>query len=160
MANELEDALGGTYSLLSQEFQLPLVNREMAVMRTRGDMPPLPKGSIQPVIVTGIEALGRGHDLNKLNAFMQNISVLGPEQLVKYMNIGNYITRVGTSLGVDTDGLIRSEEEIQQMEQAQMAQQMMAQIGPDAANQLMGAAGKMAATEHAAGLQAPAQSPQ
>jgi hypothetical protein len=159
MANELEDALGGVYSLLSQEFQIPLVNRMMAVMRSKGDLPSLPKGSIEPVIVTGIDALGRGHDLNKMNAFMQNIGILGPEQIAKYMVVGDYIARVATSLCIDTEGLIRSEEEVQQQEQQMMMQQAMSKMGTDTVNQLAGAAGKMATNEHAADLPQPGAQP-
>ena len=157
MASELEDALGGVYSLLSQEFQIPLVKRFYSVMVSKKEIPPLPKGSVNPVIVTGIEALGRGHDLNKLNSFMQNISVLGPDVIKQYLVVGDYFKRTATALGMDTDGLIRTEEEVQQQVQQQMAMQAMQQIGTDGAKTLMGSAGKMAENEHAAGMSAEPQ---
>lgn len=121
MAQELEDALGGIYSLLSQEFQMPMVNLIISQMKSTGRLPNLPK-EIKPIITTGLEALGRGHDLNKLNAFAQQLQLLGPDTAKAYLKIGNYISRIGTSIGVDTEDLIKSDEEIQQ-EQAQ-AQQM------------------------------------
>jgi hypothetical protein len=128
MAGELEDGLGGIYSILSQEMQLPLVKRLMFAMERQKRLPALPDGTVSPVIVTGMEALGRGHDLNKLNIFLQNLSPLGPQALAEYMNISDYITRVGTSLGIDMKGLIKSQEEVdaarQQAQEAQMMQQM------------------------------------
>ncbi len=132
MAGELEDALGGIYSILSQEFQLPLVNRLLLQMQKQRKVPALPKGIVQPTIVTGLEALGRGHDLNKLAAMLEQLGQLGPETLMKYMNIGDYISRVGTSLGIDMKGLIKSDEEIQQEAQQQMMQQTGQQLAPQA----------------------------
>ena len=136
MASELEDALGGIYSILSQEFQLPLVNRLLLQMQKQKKVPQLPKGVVSPTIVTGLEALGRGHDLNKLAAMLDHLAPLGPEAIQKYMNIGDYITRVGTSLGMDMGGLIKSQEEMQQEEQ----QAMMMQTGQQLAPQMMDAA--------------------
>lgn len=128
MAGELEDGLGGIYSILSQELQLPLVKRLMFQMERQKRLPVLPDGTIQPVIVTGMEALGRGHDLNKLNLFLQNLSPLGPEVLARYMNVSDYVTRVGTSLGIDMSGLIKTEEQVQAEQQQAMQQQMMQQM--------------------------------
>lgn len=129
MAGELEDALGGTYSILSQEFQLPLVNRLIHTMERAKRLPTLPKGIVRPSITTGLEALGRGHDLNKLDTFLARVGQLGPEGLGR-LNMGDLITRVGTSLGIDMDGLVKSEEEMAQLQQQQMAQMLMEKLGP------------------------------
>jgi hypothetical protein len=136
MAGELEDALGGVYSILSQEFQLPLVNRLMDRMTKQKRLPALPKGVVKPAIVTGLEALGRGHDLNKYTMLMKALQPLGPQVLAQYMNAGDYISRVATSLGIDAAGLVKTQQEIdQQMQQAQQQQQMqkMMDIGGKAA---------------------------
>ena len=123
MANELESALGGIYSILSQEMQLPMVNRIMFAMERKKKLPVLPKGTIKPVIVTGIEALGRGNDLNKLGQFLQTLTqALGPQVVAERMNMDEVITRVGTALGIDMKGLVKSQEQIQQ--EQQQAQQM------------------------------------
>lgn len=123
MANELESALGGIYSILSQEMQLPMVNRIMFAMERKKKLPVLPKGTIKPVIVTGIEALGRGNDLTKLGQFLQTLTqALGPQVVAERMNMDEVITRVGTALGIDMKGLVKSQEQIQQ--EQQQAQQM------------------------------------
>jgi hypothetical protein len=138
MAGELEDALGGVYSILSQEFQLPLVNRIIARMTKKKMLPSLPKGVAKPTIVTGLEALGRGHDMNKYQMFLAALAPLGPEAVGQFMNVGDYITRVGTALGIDMDGLIKSEQQIQEerqqameaMQQQQMAEMAKTATGP------------------------------
>jgi len=138
MAQELESALGGAYSILSQEFQLPLVQRIMARMSAQKRLPALPKGDlIKPMIVTGVEALGRGNDLNKLDMFVAGVGqIFGPQAISQYINISDYLTRRATSLGIDTAGLIRSEEEIQQQAQQGQMMQMAQQLGPQAIKSL------------------------
>lgn len=135
MAGELEDALGGVYSILSQEFQLPMVTRIMFQLEREGKLPALPTNTVRPAITTGMEALGRGHDLAKLDALLQRLSPLGPEAIAEYLNVGDYITRVTTASGMDAKGLVRSEEEVAQMRQ----QKMMAQMGQPFQQEMAGA---------------------
>lgn len=122
---ELEIALGGVYAVLSQEFQLPLVELLMHKMGKEKKIPTLPDEGLKPLIITGVEALGRGEDLNKLGQFMQGIIPLGPEAMSQ-LNISDYITRLAGSLGIDTEGLVKSEEQKQlEAEEAQAAQAQM-----------------------------------
>ena len=128
MAQELESALGGVYSVLAQEFQLPLVNLLLQRLVKAKKMPSFPKDTVKPQIVTGIEALGRGQDLNKLSQFLQYLGPLGPEAIMQNLNLDDYIDRLGASLGIDTGGLIKSPEQKQQeQQQAQEQQQQMQQ---------------------------------
>jgi len=129
MAQELETALGGVYSILSQEFQLPLINLLLNTLVKQGKMPKMPKDSVKPTVVTGIEALGRGQDLNKLATFLQYLQPLGAEVIASEMNLNDYIDRLAASLGIDTSGLIKSEEQKAQEQaiQQQMMQQQMEQ---------------------------------
>jgi hypothetical protein len=138
MANELEAALGGIYSILSQEMQLPMVNRIMFAMERKKKLPVLPKGTVKPVIVTGIEALGRGNDMNKLQMFFeaaQLIQALPPE-----INREDALKRLGTSLGIDMKGLVKTPEQIaEEQQQAQMMAMMQQGLNPaiNQAGQLM-----------------------
>lgn len=141
VTQSIERQLGGIYSVLSQEFQLPLVNRMMKRMQKAGKMPKIPKDKVTPTIITGIEALGRGNDLNRLDVYLQGIAqVLGPEALHQHINIREYMTRRASALGIDTDGLVRSEEEInammQQQQMAEMAQQATPQMTAAMAKQM------------------------
>jgi hypothetical protein len=135
MAAELDDALGGVYSILSQELQLPLVTRVMLDMERKNILPNMPKDIVTPVITTGLDALGRTQELVKLDALVNNLFQLDPQLANKYVDISEYIRRRGVALSVDTDGLIRSAEDVAasdaQAKQEAMAQEAMSKgVGP------------------------------
>lgn len=137
MAQELEDALGGIYSILSQELQLPMVSRIMLQMQKARRLPALPKGVVRPVIVAGFASLGRGQDLSKLTQFVQLVSQLS--NLPPELNKDDIIKRIGTALGIDLKGIVKTAEQLEAEQQRAMQQQMALQAtGP-----LAGAAGKM-----------------
>lgn len=144
MAGELEDALGGVYSILSQEYQLPYVNRVIDRLTKAKRLPKMPEGVAKPTIVTGLEALGRGHDLNKYDMFMRSLQPLGAEVIMSEMNVSDYITRIGTALGIDMNGLVKSADQRAQ-EQEQRQQEMMQQAGMDMAKSAAGPAAGQAA---------------
>jgi hypothetical protein len=136
MAQELESALGGVYSILSQEFQYPLVKLLLSRMEKSGKMPKFPQDTLKPQIVTGMEALGRGQDLNKLAQLLQFLQPLGQEIIARELNVDDYIDRLGASLGIDTNGLVKSPEQKQaeqQQAQQQQMQQMMSSMAEKAA---------------------------
>ena len=107
-------------------------------------MPKMPKDSVKPQIVTGLEALGRGQDLNKLSQFLSFLQPLGPEIISQNLNVEDYIDRLGASLGIDTGGLVKSaEQKAQEQQAAQEAQQQ--QLGQQTiANMAERAAPKLA----------------
>lgn len=113
MASDLEQALGGVYSVLALEFQRPLANILLKEISSE-----LADADIEPVIVTGIEALGRNAELDKLRQFNGLIQELGaPELTIPRMDIGVYLTKMANSLELDTTGLIKSNEQIAQEQQ-------------------------------------------
>jgi len=125
MAEQLETSMGGIYSLLSQEFQLPLVNILMKRMEQANEIPSLPEKSVRPTIITGIEALGRGNDLQKLREFVAeigNLAQINPA-VVQALNPDDLIKRIATGLGIETEGLIKSQEQMAE-EQAAQEEQM------------------------------------
>jgi hypothetical protein len=137
MAQQLETAMGGIYSLLSQEFQLPLVTILMKRMSQANEIPSLPKNSVKPTIITGVEALGRGNDLQKLREFVAEIANLAQVNpaVVQSLNTQDLIKRIATGLGIDTEGLVKSDEELAQEQAAQedaMQNQQMMQMAEKA----------------------------
>jgi hypothetical protein len=133
VAAELEQTLGGVYTILGQELQLPLVRCYMAQMQRDGSLPAIPAKAVNPQIVTGLDALGRTSDLQKLNdLFAGVVKFFGEEAAAEYSNVGDYIRRSGTALGIDTKGLIRTDEEVQQARQAKVAQSLTEKLGPHA----------------------------
>lgn len=131
-AAELESALGGVYSLLAQEFQLPLVTRLMAQMVKQGRLKPLPKGIVRPTIVTGLEALSRGSDLQRLDMFISGVAQYGPEVVERYVNYSDLFARRATALGIDKKGLIKGDDEVAQAQQQAQAQSAIQSLGPHA----------------------------
>lgn len=130
MAEQLETSMGGVYSLLSQELQLPLVRVLMKRMSAAKEIPTLPKGTVKPTIITGIEALGRGNDLQKLREFVAeigNLAQINPA-VVQSLNTNDLLARVATGLGIDTEGLIKSPEQLQAEQQQAQEQQQMQQM--------------------------------
>ena len=120
---ELEQQLGGLFSLLTTEFLLPYLNRILNQFQKTGKIPRLPKDIVKPTIVAGVNALGRGQDRESLGQFLTVISqTMGPEAVQKYINPEEVIKRLAASQGIDVLNLVRSMQEIQGQEQ--QAQQM------------------------------------
>ena len=122
---ELEQQLGGLFSLLTVEFLVPYLNRKLSVAQKTGDIPRLPKGDIvKPTIVAGINALGRGQDRESLGQFLATIAqTMGPEAIQTYINPEEVIKRLAASQGIEVLNLVKTMQEVQQEQQAAMQQQ-------------------------------------
>ena len=131
---ELEQQLGGLFSLLTVEFLLPYLNRKLLVLQRSGQLPRIPKDLVNPTIVAGINALGRGQDRESLTSFIMTIAqTLGPDALMQYINADEAIKRLAAAQGIDVLNLVKSMEQIQEENQAATEQQqdmaMMQQAG-------------------------------
>jgi hypothetical protein len=141
MASELEDALGGIYSVLAQELQLPLVSLLMTRMQRQNKIPSLPKGMVKPTITTGMEALGRTADLQKLDLFIQSSGqVLGAEVIAKFLNVDEYFKRRAAALQIDTKNLINTQADVEKKAQQEQMMQMAQSAIPNAVNGMVNAA--------------------
>ena len=135
---ELNEQLGGLFSLLTVEFLVPYLNRTLLVLNRNNTLPKLPKDIVRPKIVAGVNALGRGQDREALTMFVTTVAqTLGAEALMKYINPSEAIKRLAASQGIDTLNLIKSEQQLQQEMQAAQQQQMQASL-VDQAGQLAG----------------------
>lgn len=146
---ELEQSLGGLFSLLTVEFLIPYLNRTMLILQRSNQIPKLPKELVRPKIVAGINSLGRGQDNESLTRFIQTVGqVLGPDALMKYVDPSEAIKRLAAAQGIDVLNLVRSAEQLEEMQQQAQA---------DAANQsLVNQAGQLAGTP----LMDPTKNPQ
>ena len=121
---ELEQQLGGLFSLLTVDFLVPYLNRKLSIFQRNGDIPRLPSKLVKPTIVAGVNALGRGQDRESLNMFMQTIAqTMGPEAITKYINPEEVIKRLAASQGIDVLNLVRGMEEVEQGNEQAMDQQ-------------------------------------
>ena len=139
---ELEQQLGGLFSLLTVEFLKPYLDRTLMVLQRSGELPKLPKGIVNPTIVAGVNALGRGQDRESLIQFITTIATtMGPESIQKYVNPDEFIKRLATAQGIDILNLVKSMSEVQgemQKTQQQMAQQeLVKQAGQFASSPMM-----------------------
>ena len=122
---ELEQQLGGLFSLLTVEFLVPYLDRKLSVLTKNKTIPPIPKDIVKPTIVAGINALGRGQDRESLTMFMQTIAqTVGPEAMMNYINPDEVIKRLAAASGIDVLNLVKSMQEMQGQQQQQMQQQM------------------------------------
>jgi hypothetical protein len=98
IAQELETGLGGAYSRLAVDVQLPLGRYLLRRIKLAI------KGSlIKPTIVTGLDALSRNGDLEALKAYISDvaqITVLPPEVL-RYLPMSVILKDLATGRGLD-----------------------------------------------------------
>ena len=131
---ELEQQLGGLFSLLTIEFLVPYLNRTLLILQRSKEIPNIPKDLVRPQIVAGVNALGRGQDRESLTAFITTIAqTLGPEALMQFINPSEAIKRLAAAQGIDVLNLVKSEQqmqqELQQQQQAAAQQSLVDQAG-------------------------------
>ena len=125
---ELEQQLGGLFSLLTVEFLVPYLDRKLSVAQKTGAIPKLPK-SIKPIIVAGVNALGRGQDRESLGQFLTTIAqTMGPESIGQYINPEEVIKRLAAAQGIDVLNLVKSMQEVQGKQQQQMQEQQQMEL--------------------------------
>ena len=135
---ELEQSLGGLFSLLTVEFLVPYLNRTLLILQRSNQIPRLPKDIVRPKIVAGINSLGRGQDNESLTRFIGTVAqTLGPDALMKYIDPSEAIKRLAAAQGIDVLNLVRTAEQLEQMKQASQ-QDMTNKSLVDQAGQLAG----------------------
>lgn len=162
---ELEQGLGGLFSLLTVEFLVPYLDRTMLVLQRNKQLPTLPKNLVAPTIVAGVNALGRGQDYQSLTQFITTIAqTMGPEAIMKFIDPGEYIKRLAVAQGIDVLNLVKTPDQIQGdiAEQQQMMQQqeLTKQVGQLASAPMMDPSKNPEAMEmmaNATGNEPPAQ---
>jgi len=133
VANELETALGGAYSRIAVDFQMPLALWLLSEIDI-----PTGKTTFEPTIVTGLDALSRGGDLDELKLWLADIAAINalPPPALAELNLGAIYTALATPRRINVEGFLKSEEQ-KRMEQEQamqaQAQQYAAQSGIDVA---------------------------
>lgn len=125
--NQLERQLGGAYSLLALEMQLPLVNlllrRLGATDRLHGF-----NQAVEPVVVTGVQALGRAAEAARLKAFVADLQgSIGPELLAQHLHLDEFFGRLAAAEGINRKGLVKTPQEVQAERAAAIQAQAAAQ---------------------------------
>ena len=124
-AQELETSLGGVYTLLAQTMQAPLAYRYLKEVGF-----PLTKEQVTPQIVTGLAALGRVGDLDKIKQFteMMQLPLNWPQPVQERTKWDVFAREVAAGLSMKLPWMMSSEEWQERQEaiaKQQQQQQMM-----------------------------------
>ena len=126
---ELEQQLGGLFSLLTVEFLIPYLDRTLHILQRNREIPKIPKDLIHPTIIAGVNAIGRGQDQESLVRFAQTLAqTLGPEVMAKFLDPGEYVKRLAAAQGIDVLNLVKTPETMaqeRQQQQQEVQQQML-----------------------------------
>lgn len=136
-ANELETSLGGAYSRLAVDFQIPMAYwlLEIVKLGIRGHR-------IQPSIVTGLEALSRTGDLEDLRMWLADLAALAalPDELKAILKMDKLAAALAAPRRITTSDYMKSPKE----QQAEADAQAQRQLSMDASQQGIATAGKIA----------------
>lgn len=129
LAQELESQLGGVLSVAARELQEPIIRRVLLVLAQKNRLPDTiidqitkQGGFIQLRIRAGLEILNREAEREKMDAAIERMRNLPPEAGTAF-NWPAIAKDWWESMGLESAGRIRSEEEIQQMQAAAAQQQ-------------------------------------
>jgi hypothetical protein len=125
------------FTLLARELQDPLARGLIARLEKQQQIENT-NGLVTPTVVTGTAAFGRQYDLRNMETLMQLIGALGADKIDTYVNISEFIDRATTALGIKSDSLIKTSDQLQQEQaaaQQQIQQQQLASIAQSAAPQ-------------------------
>lgn len=129
-AQELETSLGGVYSRLAVELQLPIAHWLLAQIdvTVRGT-------HLIPTIVTGLAALSRNAEAQSLQLFLQELATIAtyPPEILARLQLTNVISTIASAHGIVPTKYVKPEAQVQQ-EQAQAAQQQREQIASQEAS--------------------------
>lgn len=124
VANELEQSLGGVYSRQAIDMQGPIAR--WALRRAKINV----KGTaIQPTIITGLDALSRNADLERLMGFLSDVTNYSslPEDIRMRFNEAAILAAMAAGRGVERSKYLVSEDVYSQRKQeaanAQLQQQ-------------------------------------
>lgn len=137
MIRDLEEALGNHYSIMSKEFQKAYIKIGFYHLRKekKNQIPDLIRDkSVKLTVTTGLEALGRGSDLNKLTMFGQTMMQFAQIAQATGMKMDVIANKIANSLNIDITGLMPTQEEIAAQNEQASTNEMMNKIAPNLIN--------------------------
>jgi hypothetical protein len=116
MIEEIESVLGGVYSTLSNDIQHSRLNRLILQMKAQKKLPDWPEGLVEVAILTGMEALGREKDVERVATGLQFVQTLPPEVLI-YLKWTDLLGKAFNGLGLPD--VVRTDDEVARIQQQQ-----------------------------------------
>lgn len=112
MAEELEIALGGGFSIMGLEFQTPLTRKVDRILTKSGVL----QDDLDLVdirVVTGLEALGRSQERIRILSLVTDMqAALGPDETARRLKGNELPRRLAIAAGVSPDAILKSDEEL------------------------------------------------
>lgn len=129
-ANELETSLGGVYSRLAVDLQLPIALWLLKQINVSV------KGTqLVPTIVTGLAALSRNAEAQQLGLFLNalaQVATMPPEVLAR-LQLSAVISTLASAQGIDANKYVKPEAQVAQEQKAAQQAAVDAQATTDAA---------------------------
>jgi len=119
---EIEMTQGGPYAAIAEENQLPMLRYVLHEMQVQGLIPALPPETVEIRTLTGLSAIERNNQLQKILQLTDVFGRLGDAMLSK-INLDVFAQVISRYGGVFEDGLIKSKKQQQEEQQAAMQQQ-------------------------------------
>lgn len=155
IALELEGTLGGAYTPVADDQQIPLIQRTMFQLEKEDLIENLPDNSIDVTLTTGLAALGSQVRIAKLLSFAEIVVRLG-EEASRRLNMGVLIEVLRRWSQIEDPRVIKTEEQIRQ-EDAEKRRQL---IQASAQQQVIQSSGAIAETTAASQAEAGAAPPE
>lgn len=139
MAQELEDSLGGSYTHLSEELQVPIAKILLDELQKNSvKFPSVVKEylgkEVSICVTTGVEGLGRSHQLSRFRGLLQDLATM--PSVVKRIKEDVLSSRLASLHGVDIKGLLRSDAEMQAINQQEIQTELALKATPNAVTAL------------------------
>ena len=138
VGQQLESVLGGAFSSIARDLMAPIVERAVFLMIQNGEIDPAlaqeftEEGKLSVDIITGLQALSRDKDLERLMQMGEMVRNL-PPQAAQMFNYEEYARALISSLGFDPRNWVRTRDEVMMEEAQQKQQELGMQAGANAA---------------------------
>ena len=134
LAKELDERLGGMFTVQSNALVKPFVEKVRFRQQQNGDVTVYPKNmNVLVKLFVGMEALGRGQELNNLT---RATDVLANYGLMDQINRNELTNRILSAHGVDTENLVFSPKQIAQQQKISQQQEIERESASSVVNQI------------------------
>lgn len=134
LASEIDGALGGMYAPIADDQQVPMIQRASYVLERDGEFQAIPDQfakEIRIAAATGLDALSKDQDLQRLLTFSQIIGQFG-EQALARIDIGTLVREVARNQRIDAPGLVKTDAQMQAEQAAQQESAILQQAAEKA----------------------------
>ena len=137
LASQLDNALGGTYSLQAEEIQGPILRLTERRLILDKSLDVLPEELVEAKLVTGLEGLGRSAEVQAYNNFDALVAQsIPPEEQMLLFNYHERATRMAVIAGIQDQGYIVSLEDYRKAQQSRLNAQALRAATPAITNEL------------------------